>query len=90
MISMNIPFINSFVVLLFLCCLLSTTFLITYKNQNGQLKHTERVLKQKSDSLKKVIKSQEEEIDILQDEIQEREIEITYWGLKYDSCSHKY
>ena len=90
MISMNIPFINSFVVLLFLCCLLSTTFLITYKNQNGQLKHTERVLKQKSDSLKKVIKSQEEEIDILQDEIQEREIEITYWGMKYDSCSHKY
>lgn len=87
---MNIPFINSFVVLLFLCCLLSTTFLITYKNQNGQLKHTERVLKQKSDSLKKVIKSQEEEIDILQDEIQEREIEITYWGMKYDSCSHKY
>ena len=90
MISMNIPFINSFVVLLFLCCLLSTTFLITYKNQNGQLKHTERVLKQKSDSLKKVIKSQEEEIDILQDEIQQREIEITYWGMKYDSCSHKY
>ena len=90
MISMNIPFINSFVVLLFLCCLLSTTFLITYKNQNGQLKHTERVLKQKSDSLKKVIKSQEEEIDILQDEIREREIEITYWGMKYDSCSHKY
>lgn len=90
MISMNTPFINSFVVLLFLCCLLSTTFLITYKNQNGQLKHTERVLKQKSDSLKKVIKSQEEEIDILQDEIQEREIEITYWGMKYDSCSHKY
>ena len=90
MISMNTPFINSFVVLLFLCCFLSTTFLITYKNQNGQLKHTERVLKQKSDSLKKVIKSQEEEIDILQDEIQEREIEITYWGMKYDSCSHKY
>ena len=90
MISMNIPFINSFVVLLFLCCLLSTTFLITYKNQNGQLKHTERFLKQKSDSLKKVINSQEEEIDILQDEIREREIEITYWGMKYDSCSHKY
>ena len=39
---------------------------------------------------KKVINSQEEEIDILQDEIREREIEITYWGMKYDSCSHKY
>jgi len=90
MICMNTPFVNSFVVLLFLCSLLSTTFLITYKKQNGQLKHTERVLKHKSDSLKKVIKSQEEGIDILQDEIREREIEITYWGMKYDSCSHKY
>ena len=90
MISMTTPFINAFVALLFSCCLLSTVFLISYKNQNGQLRYTERVLKHKSDSLIKVIKSQEEEIDILQDQIQEREIEITYWGMKYDSCSNKY
>jgi vacuolar-type H+-ATPase subunit D/Vma8 len=87
---MTTPFINAFVALLFSCCLLSTVFLISYKNQNGQLRYTERVLKHKSDSLIKVIKSQEEEIDILQDQIQEREIEITYWGMKYDSCSNKY
>lgn len=31
----------------------------------------------------------ESEVDILQDEISEREIEIRFWGMKYDSIKQK-
>lgn len=87
---MTTPFMNFFLVLLTICCFVSTTFVITHKNQTSQLKYTERRLKHDIDSLKSVIESQTEEIEILEDQIQQREIEITYWGMKYDSCHYNY
>ena len=35
------------------------------------------------------IDEQESEVEILEDEISEREIEIKFWGMKYDSIKTK-
>ena len=60
-----------------------------------QPSQTEVILQNKYDSLSKVLKEeryfiaeQEVQIQILKDEIQFRESEVSYWGHKYDSCSN--
>ena len=60
-----------------------------------QPSQTEVTLQNKYDSLSKVLKEeryfiaeQEVQIQILKDEIQFRESEVSYWGHKYDSCSN--
>ena len=47
-------------------------------------------MKHKSDSLNSVIDEKEAEIKYLENEIQFREIEVMYWGQKYDSCQNNY
>ena len=44
------------------------------------------IYKKQVDSLKSEITDLEYQLDILSDELQMREGEISYWGQKYDSC----
>jgi len=55
----------------------------------------EITLQKKYDSLREVLKlerellqDQEVQIQIMRDELQFKESEISYWGHKYDSCSN--
>jgi hypothetical protein len=41
---------------------------------------------QEIDSLKRIIRNHESDIDALEDSCREKESEISYWGQKYDSC----
>jgi hypothetical protein len=43
--------------------------------------------KKEYDSLLVILKEQEIEIDVMKDELQFKESEISYWGRKFDSCS---
>jgi hypothetical protein len=62
---------------------LSSIFLIGCETQHS-ITDTKTLLA-KIDSLQVEIKEQKEEINFLEDELQLRESEISYWGRKYDS-----
>jgi hypothetical protein len=86
---MTKPFFYFTISILSLCLILSTFLTITYFNSKKKLESLHIELNQNYDSLNTVIKSRDEEIEFLQNEIQEREIEIMYWGMKYDSTTWK-
>jgi hypothetical protein len=70
--------------------LLSSFLTITYFNSKRKLNDIKTEMKHKSDSLNSVIDEKEAEIKYLENEIQFREIEVMYWGQKYDSCQNNY
>ena len=87
---MTKPFIYFVIALASLSLILSGFLTVTYSNNKLRIKENNIECKHKIDSLEDIINEKDDEIEILQDEIREREIEITYWGMKYDSCSNKY
>lgn len=82
---MTKPFIYFVIVLASLSLILSGALTVTHSNGKSRLKNCRIDSNRKIDSLKTIILDKEDEIEILRDEIQRREIEITYWGMKYDS-----
>jgi len=86
---MTKPFIYFVIGLASLSLVLSGALTITHGNGKSRLKKCRIESQQKIDSLKNIISEKDEEIDILQDQIQQREIEVMYWGMKYDSLRWK-
>lgn len=82
---MTKPFLYFIITLISVCMLLSSFLTITYFNLNRKLKDTKIEMKHNSDSLNLVIDEKEAEIEYLENEIQFREMEVMYWGQKYDS-----
>lgn len=54
----------------------------------SNLANKNRVLNEELKYQKNVIKDLYEENETLQEIVQDRESEITYWGMKYDSIKH--
>ena len=70
--------------------LLSVGFMFGTLVSNGRNKELQEKLElshsQKIDSLNSVIKDKDWQIETLQDECQEKEAEISFWGQMYDKC----
>ncbi len=86
---MTKPFIYFVIILASLSLVLSGILTVTYKNGKSKLKQKNIECKHEIDSLKSIITEKDEEIDVLEDQIQQREIEVMYWGMKYDSLRWK-
>lgn len=86
---MTKPFFYFVIGLASLSLILSAILTITYFNSKSKLKTKTEECVRVSDSLKSIIKERDEEVKILEEQIQEREIEIMYWGMKYDSTTWK-
>ncbi len=86
---MTKPFIYFVITLASLSLILSGLLTINYSNNKNKIKENNLECKAKVDSLKSIISEKDEEIDILEDQIQQREIEVMYWGMKYDSIRWK-
>ena len=71
--------------------LLSLPLLLIGCNSKKEIANEELILdlRKKIDSLKTEIANRDEEIDLLEEGIQLREGEISYWGHKYDSLKIK-
>lgn len=79
--------INWLLVILF-GIIIGVGFSLTIINQSNEVKPVTTIIKNDSTLLNK-IKELEEENDILRDEIQLREGEISYWGRKYEDLKNK-
>jgi hypothetical protein len=86
---MTKPFIYFVIGLASLSLVLAGSFTINYFNNKSKLKSKTEECVKTSDSLKSIIEDREEEIELLEEEIQHREIEVMYWGMKYDSTTWK-
>ena len=64
-----------------------TIFLFSCKTTNQTKIDEFTLLKKTIDSLKMEITELNEQIDIMKDELQFKESEISYWGHKYDSLN---
>lgn len=63
-----------------------STQLASCKIQNDSLMRRVQSLKHQIVVKDSLIEEQEVQLQIMQDELQFRESEISYWGHKYDSC----
>ena len=86
---MTKPFIYFVITLASVSLILSGILTIVWSNSKSKLKESKKEIKYLSDSLNNIIDEKDDEIKILENEIQEREIEIMYWGMKYDSTTWK-
>jgi len=63
------------------------TFFSSYRRMGSGKENQELTKKLKQKQLR--IDELESEVEILEDEISKREIEIKFWGMKYDSIKQK-
>ena len=84
---MTKPFIYFVIGLASLSLVLAAILTITYSNNKLKIKENNIECNHKIDSLKDIIDEREDEIELLEEEIQHREIEVMYWGMKYDSTT---
>ena len=73
------PYFTDIILVVSLACLVMSIFRIS------NLSNENKSLKREIKSQDSIIDELDVEIDILGDEIQERDREVRFWGMKYDS-----
>ena len=84
---MTKPFIYFVITLASISLVLSGFLTIVWSNSKSKIKEQKIESLRISDSLNNIIDERDKQIESLEEEIQHREIEVMYWGMKYDSTT---